>query len=44
MDVGKSPWGQTALMVLSLDHEVPGDVVAALRAAEGVLDVRSISG
>src|SRR4051794_6761915 len=44
MDVGKSPSGETALMVLSLDHELPDEVVAGLRTAEGILDVRTVSG
>ncbi|MDQ1397266.1 MAG: D-3-phosphoglycerate dehydrogenase / 2-oxoglutarate reductase, partial [Acidimicrobiaceae bacterium] len=44
MDVGASPGGGTALMVISTDQPTPDDVVERIRSAEGVLDVRSVTG
>jgi D-3-phosphoglycerate dehydrogenase / 2-oxoglutarate reductase len=42
MDVGTNDEGEAALMVLSTYSPVPADVVAALRAVDGVLDARAI--
>ncbi|HYX44060.1 MAG TPA: phosphoglycerate dehydrogenase [Acidimicrobiales bacterium] len=43
MDVGRSPSGEAALMVLSTDHAVPPDVVEELRRSPGVLHVATVS-
>jgi D-3-phosphoglycerate dehydrogenase len=43
MDVGASPTGDSALMVVATDGPVPPDVVAQVRAAEGVVAVSVIS-
>jgi D-3-phosphoglycerate dehydrogenase len=43
MDVGRSPSGAAALMVLSTDQRVPDDVVAELRDAPGILSVARVS-
>ena len=43
MDVGRSSSGAAALMVLSTDQPLPGEVVAELRAAEGILHVATVS-
>ncbi|MBM3674911.1 MAG: phosphoglycerate dehydrogenase [Actinobacteria bacterium] len=42
MDVGKTAQGEAALMVLSTTAPVPADVVAALRAVDGIVDARAI--
>lgn len=42
MDVGKSPAGAAALMVLAVDEPVPAAVVARLRAEDGVVDANAI--
>jgi D-3-phosphoglycerate dehydrogenase len=43
MDVGRSSSGAAALMVLSTDQPLPADVVAELRAADGILEVATVS-
>jgi D-3-phosphoglycerate dehydrogenase len=43
MDVGRSPSGAAALMVLSTDQRVPDDVVTELRDAPGILSVARVS-
>ena len=43
MHVGRSPSGPTALMVLSTDQTVPAELLAELRASEGVLSVHTIN-
>jgi len=43
MDVGRSSSGAAALMVLSTDVSLPDDVVAELRAADGILHVATVS-
>ena len=43
MDVGRSPSGEAALMVLSTDQAVPADVVDELRAAPGILRVHTVT-
>jgi hypothetical protein len=43
MDVGRSPSGVAALMVLSTDQVPPPEVVAELRAADGILQVATVS-
>ncbi len=43
MDVGRSPSGAAAMMAISTGHEVPADVVTALRERAGVIDARAIS-
>jgi D-3-phosphoglycerate dehydrogenase len=42
MDVGKSPTGEAALMVLTVDASVPPPVIEQLRAEPGVVDARAI--
>lgn len=42
MVVGRTSSGQAALMAISTTTEVGEDVVAALRAADGILDARAI--
>ncbi len=44
MDVGRSPEGEAALMVLSTDQAVPGTVLAQLRSEPGILHVDTVSG
>lgn len=39
MAIGKSPSGETALMVMATDGEVPPPVVERLAATAGILDV-----
>ena len=43
MDVGRSPEGEAALMVLATDQPVPTDVIARLRAVAGVRHVHTVS-
>jgi D-3-phosphoglycerate dehydrogenase len=43
MDVGRSPEGEAALMVLSTDHPVPPAVLDELRGAPGILHVHTVS-
>ena len=43
MDVGRSPSGEAALMVLSTDHPVPATVLDELRSSPGVLHVATVS-
>ena len=43
MDVGRSPSGEAALMVLSTDHPVPAPVLDELRSSPGVLHVATVS-
>ena len=43
MDVGRSPSGEAALMVLTTDGAVPDDVLAALRSEDGILEVHSLT-
>jgi D-3-phosphoglycerate dehydrogenase len=43
MDVGRSPSGEAALMVLSTDQRVPDEVVAELQQAPGILSVARVS-
>jgi D-3-phosphoglycerate dehydrogenase len=42
MDVGRSSSGVAALMVLSTDEALSPDVVAELRAADGILQVATV--
>jgi D-3-phosphoglycerate dehydrogenase len=42
MDVGKSPTGEAALMVLAVDASVPPQVIEQLRAEPGIVDARAI--
>jgi len=42
MDVGRSPSGVAALMVLSTDQPLPPEVVAELAAADGILHVSTV--
>jgi len=42
MDVGKSPTGAAALMVLAVDEPVPATVVEDVRAEPGVVDAKAI--
>jgi D-3-phosphoglycerate dehydrogenase len=42
MDVGKSPSGAAALMVLALDEPISADVVTRLRSEDGVVDAKAI--
>jgi D-3-phosphoglycerate dehydrogenase len=44
MDVGRSPAGEAALMVLSTDQPVPAPVLDELRAAPGILHVATVGG
>ena len=44
MDVGRSPEGEAALMVLSTDQAVPAAVLADLRSQPGILHVDTVSG
>ncbi len=43
MAVGPSASGHTALMVLSTEPAIPDDTLAALRGAQGILDVHRLS-
>ena len=43
MDVGRSPSGEAALMVISTDQPVPEKVLARLRAAPGIIAVTSLT-
>jgi D-3-phosphoglycerate dehydrogenase len=43
MDVGKSPTGEAALMVLTVDTPVPLEVIDELRASPGITRVHPIS-
>lgn len=43
MDVGRSSSGVAALMVLSTDQPLPAEVVAELRASDGILHVATVS-
>jgi len=43
MDVGRSPEGEAALMVLSTDQPVPPAVLAELRSEAGILHVDTVS-
>jgi D-3-phosphoglycerate dehydrogenase len=43
MHVGRSAAGSSALMVLSTDEMVPAQLLAELRASEGVLSVHTIN-
>jgi len=42
MAVGQTTGGGTALMVLSTDRALPAEVVEALRAASGILEVHQV--
>jgi D-3-phosphoglycerate dehydrogenase len=42
MRVGKSPTGEAALMALTTTQAVPAEVLAALRAEDGVVDAKAI--
>ena len=42
LDLGKGPAGDKPLMVLSTSTPVPPEVVAELRAADGILDAKAI--
>ena len=44
MDVGRSPSGEAALMVLSTDQPVPPEVLTTLRRESGILHVDTVSG
>ena len=44
MDVGRSPGGATALMVIATDQAVPEHVLERLTGAPGILDLRRIEG
>jgi len=44
MDVGRSPAGEAALMVLSTDQPVPAPVLAELRRAPGILHIATVGG
>ena len=43
MTLGRSPAGDTALMVLGTDTPLPAEGIEELRAAPGILDVRSVT-
>jgi hypothetical protein len=43
MDVGQSPEGETALMVLATGQPVPDEVRTALEAADGITSVHVLS-
>ncbi len=43
MALGKSPGGDTALMVLATDATVPAEVVRGLAAQAGILDVHAVA-
>jgi D-3-phosphoglycerate dehydrogenase len=42
MDLGRGPAGDVSLMLLATSTEVPAEVVAQLRATDGVVDARAI--
>ena len=42
MAVGPSATGNTALMVLSTDGQIPDDALVELREAEGISDVHTV--
>lgn len=42
MDVGRSPSGERALQVLTVDDPVPAELVERIRATDGVLDAKAI--
>ena len=42
LDLGKGPAGDSPLIVLSTSTPVPGEVIAQLRAEQGVIDARAI--
>jgi len=44
MDVGRSPAGEAALMVLSTDQPVPAPVLDELRRAPGILHIANVGG
>ncbi len=44
MDVGRSPAGEAALMVLSTDQPVPAPVLDDLRRAPGILHIANVGG
>ncbi len=43
MDVGRDRTGQTAVMALAIHDEIPAQVLASLRAVDGVVSVDSIT-
>ena len=43
MDVGQSPDGEAALMVLATSHPVPDSARDALEAADGIISVHVLS-
>jgi D-3-phosphoglycerate dehydrogenase / 2-oxoglutarate reductase len=43
MDVGRSPSGAAALMVLSTDQQVPAAVLDELRSRPGIIEVNTVS-
>jgi D-3-phosphoglycerate dehydrogenase len=43
MDVGRSPAGEAALMVISTDESVPQEVIRRLRDSAGILHVHTVS-
>jgi predicted regulator of amino acid metabolism with ACT domain len=42
MDLGKGPAGDVSLMLLATSTPVPPEVVAELRATDGIVDARAI--
>jgi D-3-phosphoglycerate dehydrogenase len=42
MDVGQSPSGEAALMVIATDAAIPADIVSTLTALQGVQSARAI--
>jgi D-3-phosphoglycerate dehydrogenase len=42
MDLGKGPAGDVSLMLLATSTPVPAEVVAELRATDGIVDARAI--
>ncbi len=43
MNLGRSPSGEAALMVIATDSAVPAEVVAELQAETGIVSARSIA-
>ncbi|MDQ4132157.1 MAG: phosphoglycerate dehydrogenase [Actinomycetota bacterium] len=43
MDMGRSPEGEAALMVISTDQPVPSEVIRQLRQSAGILHVATVS-
>ena len=43
MDVGRSPSGVAALMVLATDRALPPEVITELQSADGILQVATVS-